>query len=212
MTCTGGRLATFAHMANPSSVPRDVYRSPTEVMRFRLSTLLLTTACVALAIGWCVDRYTHRVPSYEERLADHARLAATLADVHRLHQFSDFPEAYAKRVPDMLFTVYLDLFRHRELFERTYGPIGNANHIDAATLRKLGGDTLRRIDITSLPEFQTRLDASGLGTPKYYDLYASNGVLKPELTAFVSECMETIGDPALPSDGGEPSVATEAAN
>lgn len=181
-------------------------------MRFRLSTLLLTTACIALAIGWYVDRYTHRVPSYEERLADHAKLAATLADVQRLHQFSDYPEAYTKRVPDILFTVYLDLYRHRELFERTYGPIGNAKQIDAATLRKLGGDTLRRIDITSLPNFQTQLDASGLGTPEYYDLYKSSGELKPELAAFVLECLETIGDPALPNDGGEPSVATEAAN
>ncbi len=170
-------------------------------MRFRLSTLLLTTACIALAIGWYVDRYTHRVPSYEERLADHARLAATLADVNRLHQFSDFPEAYTKRVPDMLFSVYLDLYRNRELFERTYGPIGNARHIDAATLRWLGNETLRRIDIKTLPDFQSHLVASGLDTPQYYDLYAPDGSLKPELATFVSECLEAKSDPAIPNNG-----------
>ena len=184
----------------------------TNCMRFRLSTLLLTTTCIALAIGWCVDRYTNRVPSYEDRLADHARLAATLADVHRLHQFSDFPQAYTKRIPDMLFTVYLDLFRNRVLFARTYGPIGNARHIDDATLRWIGNETLRRIDIRTLPEFEKELATSGLGTPKYYDLYAPDGSLIPELEAFVSECLATTSDPAAPDDVGEPSVATEAAN
>jgi hypothetical protein len=159
-------------------------------MRFRLSTLLLTTACIALAIGWYVDRYTHRVPSYEERLADHARLAATLADVHRLHQFSDYPQAYLNRVPNMLFLVYLDLYRNRELFARTYGPIGNARHIDDATLRQLGKETLRRIDVTTMAEFESKLAASGLGAPQYYDLYAPDGSLNPELAAFVSECLE----------------------
>ncbi|QDV26758.1 hypothetical protein [Aureliella helgolandensis] len=173
-------------------------------MRFRLSTLLLTTACIALAIGWYVDRYTHRIPSYEERLADHARLAATLADVHRLHQFSDFPQAYTKRVPDLLFSIYLDLYRSRNLFARTYGPIGNARHIDDATLRWLGNETLRRIDITTLDEFETELAASGLGTAKYYDLYAPDGSLKPELEAFVTECLATTSDPAIPSKVGEP--------
>ena len=171
-------------------------------MRFRLSTLLLTTACIALALGWCIDRYTNRVPSYEEHLADHARLAATLADVHRLHQFSDFPQAYAKRVPDMLFIVYIDLFRNRNLFARTYGPIGNARHIDDATLRWLGHETLRRTDVTTLAEFEKKLAASGLGTAQYNGLYAPDGSLKPELAAFVFECLAAKSDPAALSNGG----------
>ncbi|WDQ15116.1 hypothetical protein [Rhodopirellula sp. P2] len=171
-------------------------------MRFRLSTLLLTTACIALAIGWYVDRYTHRVPSYEERLADHARLAGTLADVSRLHQFSDHPQGYISRVPDMLFVVFIDLFRNRELFSRTYGPIGNSRQIDDATLHWLGNETLRRIDITTLSEFETELTASGLGAPQYYDLYAADGSLKPELATFVSECFEAPEALPSPKDDG----------
>ena len=171
-------------------------------MRFRLSTILLATTCIALAIGWCVDRYTHRVPSYEKRLADHARLAATLADVNRLHQFSDFPQAYTKRVPDMLFTVYIDLYRNRDLFERTYGPIGNARPVDAATLRWIGHETLRRVNITTLDGFETQLIRSGLGTPQYYDLFAPDGTLEPDLAAFVSGCLDTNADPASPKPGG----------
>lgn len=178
-------------------------------MRFRLSTLLLTTACIALAIGWYVDRYTHRVPDFDQRLADHARLAATLADVHRLHQFSDFPQAYATRIPEMLFTVYLDLYRNRELFARTYGPIGNSRPIDDATLRWLGNETLRRIGITTLAEFENRLTASRLGAPKYYDLYSPDGTLKPELKTFVSDCLEAKTDPAAAHDFGEPDDARE---
>ncbi len=149
-----------------------------------------------------MDRYTHRVPSYDERLADHARLAATLADVHRLHQFSDHPQGYAKRVPDMLFIVFIDLYRNRKLFSRTYGPIGNARHIDDATLRWLGNETLRRIDVTTLAEFETELAASGLGTPQYYDLFAADGSLKPELTTFVAECFEAKNNPPTPGTGG----------
>ncbi|ELP29452.1 hypothetical protein [Rhodopirellula baltica] len=171
-------------------------------MRFRLSTLLLITACIALAIGWFVDRYTNRVPSYEERLADHARLAATLADVHRLHQFSDHPQGYIKRVPDMLFIVFIDLYRNRNLFARTYGPIGNARHIDDATLHWLGNETLRRIDITNLSEFEAELTASGLGTPQYYDLYEPDGSLRPELRTFVSACFAAPDDLPTASDGG----------
>lgn len=170
-------------------------------MRFRLSTLLLTTACVALSVGWYNDRYTHRVPAYEERLADHARLAATLADVHRLHQFSDFPKAYANQVPSMLFTVYLDRYRNRILFARTYGPIGNARHIDDATLHWLGNETLKRIDVTSIPEFESKLATSGLGTPKFYDLYTPDGLLKPDLEDFVMKCLDAPDEvpPAIPN-------------
>ena len=189
-------------MVDRPRVRGEPRRYPTDEMRFRLSTLLLTTACIALALGWCIDRYTHRVPSYEEHLADHARLAATLADVHRLHQFSDFPQAYAKRVPDMLFIVYIDLFRNRNLFARTYGPIGNARHIDDATLRWLGHETLRRTDVTTLAEFEKKLAASGLGTAQYNGLYAPDGSLKPELAAFVFECLAAKSDPAALSNGG----------
>ncbi|QDV22889.1 hypothetical protein [Aureliella helgolandensis] len=171
-------------------------------MRFRLSTLLLITACIALAIGWSVDRYTHRVPSYEERLADHARLAGTLVDVSRLHQFSDHPQGYINRVPDMLFVVFIDLFRNRGLFARTYGPIGNSRHIDDATLHWLGNETLRRIDITTLSDFEAELTASGLGTPQYYDLYTTDGSLKPELAKFVSECFKAPDVLPAMKDGG----------
>lgn len=102
----------------------------------------------------------------------------------------------------MLFLVYLDLYRNRELFARTYGPIGNARHVDAATLRWLGNETLRRIDVTTLAEFENQLAASRLGTPQYYDLYAPDGSLKPELATFVSECLEQKNDPTVRSSGG----------
>ena len=171
-------------------------------MRFRLSTLLLATACIALAIGWIVDRYTHRVPSYEERLADHARLAATLTDVNRLHTFSDHPQGYINRVPDMLFIVFIDLYRNRHLFSRTYGPIGNARHIDGTTLHWLGNETLRRINITDINGFEAKLAASGLGAPQYYDLYSDDGSLEPELATFVSKCFDAPKDPPMPQPGG----------
>ena len=161
-------------------------------MRFSLSTLMLCILSAALAFGWFVDRYTNRVPGYEQRLADHARLAATLVDVHRLHSISDFPEAYLKRTPDMLFSVYLDLYKNKELFERTYGPIGNAKQIDAATLRKIGGETLRRIEILTADEFRARLTKTGLGKGKSLNLYDTNGSLKPEVIKFVEESLAAI--------------------
>ncbi|GAA5510923.1 hypothetical protein Rcae01_06435 [Novipirellula caenicola] len=171
-------------------------------MRYRLSTLLLTTTCIALAIGWSVDRYTHRVPSYEDRLADHARLAATLAKVNQLHQFCDSPQPYLRNVPDLLFGEYLQLFRNRRLFERTYGPIGDASRIDAAALRWIGYETLRRIEVTTLNEFEEKLRQSGLGGPQVYDLYTANGSLKPGLSEFVLECLAATTDPALTHSSG----------
>jgi hypothetical protein len=52
-------------------------------------------------------------------------------------------------------------------------------------------------------EFENALSSSGLGTPKYYDLYSPDGSLKPELEAFVTECLATTSDPAIPMNVGE---------
>jgi hypothetical protein len=160
-------------------------------MRFQISSLLWLMVCIALAAGWCVDHYRNQMPTYEKRLADHAILAANLADVHRLHSMSDFPEAYSKRMPEMLFSTFIQLFQNKSIFERSYGPIGNAKEIDAKTLRELGGETLKRIPVSTLAEFIKRLDSVGAWKNPKDGLYDDDGAINPALASFVTECLES---------------------